>query len=423
MHTVPHTLAAIICTAIFFCSTGEAAQRLCVDPSNTAKCSATIQGAINKAKSGAVITVVAGTFFENVTINTGSKPKGLTLAIQGAGPGTTIVDGGGAGIVFDVGGKAALTLANMTIQNGENTANQGLGGGVSAVGTKLTIQGCEINDNVVTDGGGGGVGVEAGPLTVINSTIRDNSASGGGGLFFASAEKTATISNSTIRDNLANEGGGIVVGGLGKATIRNSTIDDNQAEEVGGSPALGGGIFVDGKSVTILDSTISDNLARTDQALASHGGGIDNLNSMVTLNNVTIAENKASVGGGIDTHVGKSLISSNSIIADNVDTVSSADCAGSVKSTGYNLLLDPSGCGVSGKTSTDIISEDPLLADLALNPPGTTDTQALGAGSPALEKGNPGSPTGTSGHCLPTDQRGVKRPAGKCDIGAYQSSS
>ncbi len=423
MHTIPHTLGAILCTAIFFCGTGEAAQKLCVDPSNTAKCSATIQEAINKAKSGAVITVVAGTFLENVTINSGPKPKGITLLIEGAGPGTTIIDGDGAGIVFDVGRKAALTLANMTIQHGKNTANQGLGGGVSAVGTKLTIQGCEINDNTVTDGGGGGVGVEAGPLTVVNSTIRDNNASSGGGLFFASAGKTATISNSTITDNVANEGGGILVGGLGKGTIRNSSIDDNQAEEVGGSPALGGGIFVDGKSVTILDSTISDNLARTDQAMASHGGGIDNLNSTVTLNNVTIAENNASVGGGIDTHVGKSFISSNSIIADNFDTVSSADCAGTVKSAGYNLLLDPSGCEVSGKTSSDIIGEDPVLADLVLNPPGTTETRALGTGSPALEKGNPGSPTGTGGHCLPTDQRGVKRPAGKCDIGAYQSSS
>ena len=398
---VSQMVIAVSCVGVFFnAGTSAAAQNLCVDPSNTPKCSATIQDAVDLAKKNAVITVVAGTFFENVVINTGMAPKKLNLVIQGAGVGSTIVDGGSAGIVFTVGRKAALTLANMTIQHGENTASQGLGGGVSAVGTKLTIQDCEINDNVVTDGGGGGVGVEAGPLNVINSTVRDNNASGGGGLFFASAKKTATISDSTFRDNLANEGGGILIGGLAKATIRNSTIDDNQAAEVGLSPAIGGGIFVDGKSVTILDSTISDNLARTDQPMASHGGGICNLNSTVTLNNVTVADNAASVGGGIDTQASMSFITSgNSIIADNRATVSSADCAGNVKSTGYNLILDPSGCGVSGKTSTDIISEDPILADLAPNPPGMTDTQALGAGSPALEKGNPGAPEATA--CRP----------------------
>ncbi len=158
--------------------------------------------------------------------------------------------------------------------------------------------------------------------------------------------------------------------------------------------------------------------------MASHGGGICNLASTVTLNNVTIAGNTASVGGGIDTQASMSFITSgNSIIADNTDTVSSADCASNLKSTGYNLILDASGCTISGNASTDVVGEDPMLQALSLNPPGTTETQALEAGSPALEKGNPGSPTGKGGHCLPTDQRGVKRPAGKCDIGAYQLSS
>ena len=185
--------------------------------------------------------------------------------------------------------------------------------------------------------------------------------------------------------------------------------------------ALGGGIFADGKSVTILDSTISDNLARTDQALVSHGGGIDNLNSMVTFNNVTIAENKARRSAAVPDIARRESSSAAIDHRDNVDTVSSADCAGSAKSTGYNLLLDPAD---GERQDLDRHHQrDPFLADLALNPPGTTDTQALGAGSPVLEKGNPGSPTGTSGHCLLTDQRGVKRPAGKCDIGAYQSSS
>jgi hypothetical protein len=46
---------------------------------------------------------------------------------------------------------------------------------------------------------------------------------------------------------------------------------------------------------------------------------------------------------------------------------------------------------------------------------GPTDTQALLAGSPALDAGN-------NSTCLATDQRGVTRPQGPaCDIGAFEA--
>jgi len=399
-----------------------AAQNLCVDPLNTPACSATIQDAVGLAKRNAVITVATGTFHENVAINTGAAPKTLKLVIQGAGVGNTIVDGGALDSVFNVGPKTILTLSKMTIQNGQRSGSQELGGGVRSIGTKLTIEDCLITNNAVPDGGGGGVGVEAGPLTISNSTLSGNSAfGGGGGLFYATTStKTVTISNSTISGNSGNEGAGILVGASSKATIRGSTISGNTAVEVVGSPPLGGGIFVDGKALSIFDSTISGNLAA---GLTSHGGGIDSLNATVTLNNVTIAGNTASIGGGIDTHVGKSFKSSNSIIADNTGTTLAPDCDGNLNSSGYNLIFDATGCSISGKASTDVTGQDPLLQPLFLNLPGTTETQEPQAGSPALKAGNPGSPTGIGGHCLPTDQRGVRRPAGKCDIGAFQLSS
>jgi hypothetical protein len=298
---------------------------------------------------------------------------------------------------------------------------------VRSLATKTTIENCLVTDNSVPDGGGGGVGVEAGSLTISNSTLSDNSAlGGGGGLFFATtSSKTATITNSTISGNTGNEGAGITVGALSKATIRSSTISGNTAVQVGDSEPIGAGIFVDGKALTILDSTISGNLARTG-GMPSRGGGIYSLEATVTLNNVTIADNTASNGGGIytiETEPGKSFSSSNSIIADNTDTVSAPDCMGDLDSTGYNLILETTGCTISGKASTDILGVNPMLLPLTLNSPGLTETQALQAGSPALKAGNPGTPNGKGGHCLPTDQRGVKRTTGKCDIGAFQLSS
>jgi len=426
---VSQTFVAVACVGVFFnAGVSSAAQNLCVNPSNTPHCYATIQDAVDHAKSNAVMTVVAGTFHENVAINTGASPKNLSLVIQGAGIGNTIVDGGALDSVFNVGPKATLTLSKMTIQHGERSGSQELGGGVRSLATKTTIENCLVTDNSVPDGGGGGVGVEAGSLTISNSTLSDNSAlGGGGGLFFATTtSKTATITNSTISGNTGNEGAGITVGALSKATIRNSTISGNIATEDDGSPPIGGGIFVDGKALTILDSTISGNLAQTGLANPSRGGGIYSLEATVTLNNVTIADNTASNGGGIytiETEPGKSFSSSNSIIADNTGALSAPDCAGDLDSSGYNLILETTGCTISGKASTDILGMDPMLLPLTLNSPGLTETQALQAGSPALKAGNPGTPNGKGGHCLPTDQRGVKRTTGKCDIGAFQLSS
>src|SRR5262249_5298893 len=52
---------------------------------------------------------------------------------------------------------------------------------------------------------------------------------------------------------------------------------------------------------------------------------------------------------------------------------------------------------------------------------GPTDTQALHAGSPAIDAGYPGAP-GPGPACTATDQRGVVRPQGSaCDIGAFES--
>lgn len=408
-------------------------QQLCVNPSSQS-CSSTIQDAVNQAKGSAVITVVAGTFTENVTINL-TKPKKLTLTITGAGVGSTIVDGGNDGRVFDVGPKTTLTLSGMTIQNG-STSTTGAGGGILSDSATITIDDCLITGN--TANLGGGMYINGGSLTLKNSTVSNNVAyipyssiinpfgnyELGGGMFFNG--NNLTITSSTFTGNTANSGGGVMMAS-GTTTIQGSTISDNTAKPIeppGGGGlfigAEGGAIFVSKSSLTMLNSTISENAAETDPGiLQSVGGGIENVKGKVTLNNVTIADNQASEGGGIRTPNGKSFTSSNSIIAEN----SSDDCEGILHSMGFNLILDASGCTIKGSTSTDVIGEDPMLQPLALNAPGTTETQALMDGSPALEAGSPAKPNGLMNHCLATDQRGVTRPKGACDIGAFQLSN
>ena len=70
----------------------------------------TIAAAIAKANAGDTIYLAAGTYTENVTV-----PKPLTFV--GAGAGTTSVDGGGSGRVFNITG-AVVTLEALTLPPG-----------------------------------------------------------------------------------------------------------------------------------------------------------------------------------------------------------------------------------------------------------------------------------------------------------------
>jgi hypothetical protein len=86
--------------------------------------------------------------------------------------------------------------------------------------------------------------------------------------------------------------------------------------------------------------------------------------------------------------------------------------AGSLASSGYNLIGNTD--GGSGFDNTDLLDVDPLLGPLQDNG-GPTPTLALGAGSPALNTGDPNQ-LGVA------DQRGVVRSGG-VNIGAYQASA
>ena len=154
------------------------------------------------------------------------------------------------------------------------------------------------------------------------------------------------------------------------------------------------------------------------------GGGISYATTLV-LNNVTIANNSASTGigkGGGIFSLSAAATASNTIFAANT-AHEQADCRGTLNSQGHNLI-ENNACGIEGDTTTNIVGEDSMLGTLQLNPPGTTETQALMSGSPAIGAGAPGTndSTGLGPQCLPTDQRGVPRPVDACDIGAYQTS-
>ncbi len=160
-------------------------------------------------------------------------------------------------------------------------------------------------------------------------------------------------------------------------------------------------------------------------------GGIGNSGTL-TMNNSTVSGNgnvantsPASGGGGLASPAG-TVTMQNTILARNSFGATAADCTGTIASQGYNLIQTTTACSITGTTTGNVLGVDPLLGPL-WNNGGSTFTQVLLPGSPAIDAGNPAAPGNGDTACAATDQRGVARPkdgngdgSTRCDMGAYE---
>jgi hypothetical protein len=271
---------------------------------------ATIQSAVNAAKSGDQISVAEGIYTENVTIN------GKTLVLDGAGSDLTSVDGSGAAApVFALGAPAhtgwhEVTLRNMTITHGTAPA----GGGVLVQeGAYLKLRSSAVINNVAFSASGGSVGggIEIdtfnGPASsIVDSRIEANTNdlpnnpkdhSRGGGIHVEGGS-TLIISDSEIRGNSTREaGGGLESENGSHVTITTSSFDGNSANGfffLGVGQGCGGAIAAS-SDISISNSTIAGNFADL-------GGGVcvtvgtATAKQALTIAKTTIARNTA--GGG-----------------------------------------------------------------------------------------------------------------------------
>lgn len=317
---------------------------------------------------------------------------GKNLTIDGTGR-TVVVSGGNTTRHFTVNNTFTLSLANLTLQNG-NPGVSNPGGSINNNGT-LNVTGCTFSNNVgggtsSTDGGGAihnnGTGTT---LTVVNSTFASNRTvgSGDGGAIRNVLSPNVTITGSTFTNNTSASGGAIRM--TGTVAIANSTFTGNRGTGGAGTFLLGTG------AVTL------------------------------TLKNVTVAGNSSggSTGtGGIETPGGTTTVNlTNTIVAGNTGASSNPDVKGAFTSGGHNLIgVVDGGTGFIGTdlTGTAAAPLDAKLGPLANNG-GPTQTMAPLFGSPAITAGDPAvcaaAPVGG------VDQRSTARPATFCTIGAFES--
>jgi len=319
--------------------------------------------------------------------------------------------------------QTALTLTDVVVtKNGiASDTNGGIGGGIAADDTTLTLTRVTVSDNVLHGGQGGGLHVRTVAGGVSTLVVTDS----------------AVIANATggpIGGTGAGggNGGGIMVAESGTATITSSTIAGNVTGASGGGIAV-----VAGGDVTLTNCTISGN-----RALGSYAGGILQAGpGTMYLRSSTVTANRlgSTTQGSGGMTIGAPLRLRNSIVAGNLHDqthplFASPDCdafqnAQHITSEGHNVI------GVGGPASrctgpVDGSNGDQvgtLAAPLGagLEPlddyGGGTLTHALLPDSPAIDAGNPAAPGSGGTSCPATDQRGETRPSGiACDAGAFE---
>jgi hypothetical protein len=179
-----------------------------------------------------------------------------------------------------------------------------------------------------------------------------------------------------------------VGGGAGAPAIDDFGALDLESSTLSGNK--GPGVLVESRgSATVRNSTLSDGL---DFGLVDDG--------IASLSSSTVALNK---NGGVENKGTLSL--TNTIVAGN----GASDCVGGATASDHSLDGDRS-CGVGA-----LGGMNPELGPLIANG-GPTHTRALETASPAIGAGD-------ASKCPAEDQRHFARPAGRCDIGAYQTGA
>jgi CSLREA domain-containing protein len=402
--------------------------------------------------------IPTGTTFTVTNLNdtppNGCTPSDCTLreaildANASPGPDTINFAPGLNGTIPLTGGFGQLEITTDINIDGPGARIVSVSGGgnnrvflVAGVGTNATIEGLTITGGsaqllgTLLGDGGGVLNVGGSTLNLIEVNVSGNNATSlGGGVATRSllgTTSTTYITRSVISSNNALAGAGGIsniatanIVSSATTTVTNSTVSlNNTIAEAGGVSNVGG-------TVNLINDTISHNSS------VLTGGGVVNVAGVLGLGvtnvrNTIIAYNNATIVGGIlnlsDDVLGIFNSLGNNLIGNNFNATVSFQASVFV---GLNPVPNVNG-DIVGSISAGTIVIDPRLGPLQNNG-GPTNTRAVLAGSPAIDRGNNCVQTDTcatdpSPSTLPepllTDQRSIGFPRvnnGRVEIGAYE---
>jgi hypothetical protein len=234
-----------------------------------------LRATITHASSGDTIVFDPGLSGQTITLTSDQLTINKNLDIEGPGACLLAISGNGTNRVFNIPQGNSVTIAGLTITQGQGNGIGG--GGVMVAGSTLALTNDVLSDNQASFAGRGtawggalfnGTGANT---TVIGCTFLDNVANGQGsvdGYAFGGAimsdeigadSTTLTVQNSTFIGNEAIGGNGVVATpGKPKGGVAQGGAIESEDFESGDEVAV---------SLTVTNCTFSGNMA-----IAGNGG-------------------------------------------------------------------------------------------------------------------------------------------------------
>ena len=364
----------------------------------------TIQKGIDEAAIfGDKVDVAAGTYRESLFWDVKS------LILQGAGTGSTIVDGDLDGdgsrdarclYTRNVDDKARVT--GITFQNGY-AGDYAHGGGIYLESSDLTLMDSEIKDSNAYYRGGG-LYLQGGAPILNDNLIQNNVASWqtGGGLYVD--QSAASLTSNEITTNTAHDQGGGLYLYQSAASLTDNEITDNTAGN------RGGGVYILQSSASLTGNSISGNHVTNE-----NGGGVYLRSASATLTGNEITSNQADsgAGGGVFMETSGDTLDGN-LISGNIAITVAGGCYlwDTDNATLVNNLIVANYAADSGAGIFLHLSDSPL----------TNNTVADNWGEGILGSSDPGSPIITNGVFWGNDDDLVGVTATYSDIGTGETA-